>query len=604
MDDVKSQFKGLVKKLNNPFASSSSSRFKGEGHKLGNGPDITPSHPQQAKTQPSQPKHQQGDWRKLQQERWAKERSPHPAPRQDISQLSDSSPTQSQPCKTPINKHSSAHIPISSADSSSKRPNDESYEVSISDALQAQKLDHERISEAENLQKVNGSDPRMHGPGALEAQKFDHVQLSSSDGVHSNKDERSDPQEHGGNGDLHANYDGNEKSKEFVGVHANNSNVDRGQSGQSPMFDPFLPQIGTKSSSANSDGLQMYQCPVCGSWWRSESEVNVHVDECLSQSASTPHTDTKSGEEQIKVALGVFLSGGPSSETMDVFVRILRNISTNPDVEKFRKIRLSNPKIHDTVGMALGGVEVLEAVGFDYQTEEDEIWAVMGPPSVDQIKAIEGVISELEACTLGSSKEECSSKEERSSKQQTVQRKVDRQVRVYYATTENLAAKMELPDSFFQLSAVEMRREAAARKKKLEDSQLLISKTSREKMASANKQRYKAAIIRIQFPDGVVLQGMFLPWERTTAIYEFVSASLRDPSTQFSLVAPGLSRKQIIPALADGTVKIPTLAEANLVPAVLLKFQCAESDSLTFTGLHPDILAKIEPLSSTAICLQ
>lgn len=103
---------------------------------------------------------------------------------------------------------------------------------------------------------------------------------------------------------------------------------------------------------------------------------------------------------------------------------------------------------------------------------------------------------------------------------------------MFYAAPENLAAKMELPDSFFQLSAAEMRQEAAARKKKLEDSQLLISKGSREKMAAANKRRYKAAIIRIQFPDGVVLQGMFLPWEPTAAIYE---VSLFITSLQFNL---------------------------------------------------------------------
>ena len=76
---------------------------------------------------------------------------------------------------------------------------------------------------------------------------------------------------------------------------------------------------------------------------------------------------------------------------------------------------------------------------------------------------------------------------------------------------------MNLPDSFYNLSAAELRQEAATRKKKLEDSQLLVSRISRER---ANKRKYKAAIIRIQFPDGVVLQGMFLPWEQTSAIYE------------------------------------------------------------------------------------
>lgn len=65
-----------------------------------------------------------------------------------------------------------------------------------------------------------------------------------------------------------------------------------------------------------------------------------------------------------------------------------------------------------------------------------------------------------------------------------------------------------------------MRREAELRRKKIEESQLLIPKSLKEKQAKAAKRRYTRTIIRIQFPDGVVLQGVFAPWEPTTALYE------------------------------------------------------------------------------------
>jgi hypothetical protein len=58
------------------------------------------------------------------------------------------------------------------------------------------------------------------------------------------------------------------------------------------------------------------------------------------------------------------------------------------------------------------------------------------------------------------------------------------------------------------------------RKKKIAESQLLIPKSYKEKQAKAGRKRYKRTIIRIQFPDGVVLQGVFAPWESTTALYE------------------------------------------------------------------------------------
>ncbi|KAG2716726.1 hypothetical protein I3760_03G141500 [Carya illinoinensis] len=41
------------------------------------------------------------------------------------------------------------------------------------------------------------------------------------------------------------------------------------------------------------------------------------------------------------------------------------NVAKNPDEEKFRKIRLSNPLFQDRVGKLRGGVEFLELCGFE-----------------------------------------------------------------------------------------------------------------------------------------------------------------------------------------------------------------------------------------------
>lgn len=85
---------------------------------------------------------------------------------------------------------------------------------------------------------------------------------------------------------------------------------------------------------------------------------------------------------------------------------------------------------------------------------------------------------------------------------------------------ESVAAKIELPDSFFNLSIGELKREADARKKKIAESQLLIPKSYKEKQAKIARRRYTKTVIRVQFPDGVVLQGVFAPWEPTSALYE------------------------------------------------------------------------------------
>lgn len=91
---------------------------------------------------------------------------------------------------------------------------------------------------------------------------------------------------------------------------------------------------------------------------------------------------------------------------------------------------------------------------------------------------------------------------------------------MYFSVPESLAARIELPDSFYNLSAQEVRREAEMRKKKIAESQLLIPRSYKEKQAKAARKRYNRTIIRVQFPDGVVLQGVFAPWELTGSLYE------------------------------------------------------------------------------------
>lgn len=91
---------------------------------------------------------------------------------------------------------------------------------------------------------------------------------------------------------------------------------------------------------------------------------------------------------------------------------------------------------------------------------------------------------------------------------------------MFFSVPESVAAKIELPESFYNLSLEEVKRDANMRRKKLEESQLLVPKSLKEKQARAAKKRYRKTVIRVQFPDGVVLQGVFSPREPTTALYE------------------------------------------------------------------------------------
>jgi UBX domain-containing protein 6 len=97
------------------------------------------------------------------------------------------------------------------------------------------------------------------------------------------------------------------------------------------------------------------------------------------------------------------------------------------------------------------------------------------------------------------------------------------QIQVFFPVPGSAAAETDLPDSFYNLTGEEIRNEAKMRRERLERSRLLIPKSYKEKQALSARQKYKQAIIRVHFPDRVILQGVFLPGETTDSLYEVIS---------------------------------------------------------------------------------
>ncbi|KAL5658162.1 hypothetical protein ACJX0J_031325, partial [Zea mays] len=93
-------------------------------------------------------------------------------------------------------------------------------------------------------------------------------------------------------------------------------------------------------------------------------------------------------------------------------------------------------------------------------------------------------------------------------------------IRVFVSVPGSSVPQNDVPDSFYKLSGEEIRNEAKMRRERLEQSRLLIPKSYKEKHALAARQKYKQAVIRVQFPDRMILQGIFLPGEATGSLYE------------------------------------------------------------------------------------
>ena len=131
------------------------------------------------------------------------------------------------------------------------------------------------------------------------------------------------------------------------------------------------------------------------------------------------------------------------------------------------------------------------------------------------------------------------------------------------------------------------------------DSQLLIPKSYKEKQAQAARRQYTRTIIRIQFPDGVVLQGVFSPKEPTSALYEFVSSALKQEGLEFELVHPIPVKRRVIPCFPAARERASMLEDEDLVPSALVKFRPHETDSMVFTGLRNELLEISEPIGSS-----
>ncbi|KAL6267483.1 hypothetical protein P5V15_000558 [Pogonomyrmex californicus] len=99
----------------------------------------------------------------------------------------------------------------------------------------------------------------------------------------------------------------------------------------------------------------------------------------------------------------------------------------------------------------------------------------------------------------------------------------------------------ELPDSFFDLDlhdAKMLLRDAKRRREQLEDAPLVTEaqrQLDRDKRTLNRLNKYRRAVIRIQFPDQFVLQGLFEPLETIESVKNFIKNYLDDPECEFTL---------------------------------------------------------------------
>ena len=102
---------------------------------------------------------------------------------------------------------------------------------------------------------------------------------------------------------------------------------------------------------------------------------------------------------------------------------------------------------------------------------------------------------------------------------------------------------------------------------------MLRTKAMREREEQREKRKYRFTLIRIRFPDGLVLQGTFNVYEKYSNLLEFVQDCLEFPLPFVLHGAQG--------PLLDMEDKL--LVDISLVPSAILTF-----------AWHPDVAAEVE----------
>ncbi|XP_076175886.1 tether containing UBX domain for GLUT4 isoform X2 [Ptiloglossa arizonensis] len=129
--------------------------------------------------------------------------------------------------------------------------------------------------------------------------------------------------------------------------------------------------------------------------------------------------------------------------------------------------------------------------------------------------------------------------------------------------------KEELPDDFFDLTVDDAKvllRDAKRYRENLEEAPLLTNvqrQFNEEKRILNQLNKYRYTIIRIQFPDQFILQGLFRPLETVQTIQNFVKDYLTDPNDDFIIFTT--PPKHILNSNAR-------LIDENLVPSAIVYY--------------------------------
>lgn len=281
------------------------------------------------------------------------------------------------------------------------------------------------------------------------------------------------------------------------------------------------------------------------------------------------------GEEAGLTACLIIQSCNSGKEKIEYCVetlgKYLDNIINNPDVEKYWKIRMCNRIFQEKVLPIEGALDFLKAAGFEEKkllhNENEEDFLVWSPNNcnIENLMILDEALRSAESIPL----------------------ELDRNLQVLMPSQARI--KNELPPSFFTITPEEIKKEQQLRTEAIERNQMLRTKAMREKDEQRVLRRYKFSVLRIKFPDGIILQGTFSVHEKFQNVIEYVAENLIGNKVPFLLITP-----DGIKLIEECHAK--TLLELRLIPTAILEFSwnVTDKESTPKRYLKEDLLSYIQ----------
>ena len=284
---------------------------------------------------------------------------------------------------------------------------------------------------------------------------------------------------------------------------------------------------------------------------------------------------------ELEKVLACLISSSKAEDALPTLGKLIGNVAKDPGNAKFRRLRLGNPKIKAVVA-APGAADLLALVGFvpeqgSFGGYFNERWLVL--PEGDDGSRAHDAASLIWSVLLpqgGAPAPAAAAKDP-----------LDRFWQVFLPSEGVM--RIELPDSFFQRSPLEIKLEYQKRKADSATNGKLLTKAMREKYAKKTPV-YRSCVLRVRVPAGHYVQSVFTPQEKLRDAYRFVAAAMQTAPTAFDLFAHP-SRTPLPDSEGEA------LRDAGLVPAAILNFKWKGEPA---GALRPDMLEAAVPLQAGA----